>query len=151
MNTTLNLSSIIIATLLIVSLFSACDVTLSPPATLHVRETLPLNDPNHDNCVVLTVLNTPESEAGFTVYRGAIADDSFAFPHTAEESLKSQIGEYVEQTLTTEESKIGILIECDNKVTNGAVEIVKAGVWRSTTSSDRPLFVGILDDGNRKD
>ena len=116
-----------------------------PEIKISIQETIPLDDPNHDNCVVLTIIHTPESPHGFTVYRSAVVHEDAAFTTKTNEPLEAEIGEYVEHILASDTSRIGILIECDGSVPTHAVETVKRGIRRSKTSTDRPLFVGIRD------
>ncbi len=75
----------------------------------------------------------------FTVYRGGKVKADTAFIATGDE-LEIEIGNYVELVLTTDESKIGVLLNTDGRVKTGAVEIVKQGVRLSPTSEVRPLY-----------
>ena len=77
------------------------------------------------------------------VYKGRSMADDTKVPPGDEDSQETNIGEYVENQLSSHPTKNAILIKAEGDVKTGMVEMVKRGIAQSELAKTRKIYVGI--------
>ena len=67
-------------------------------------------------------------------------------PAGDEESQEQNIGDYVENELSSYPTKTAILIKAEGQVKTGMVEMVKRGIAQSELAKTRTIYVGIEEE-----
>ena len=93
--------------------------------------------------VTLIVVLDEATREKAEIYKGRSMAEDTKVPPGDEESQEANIGEYVENELSSYPTKNAILIKAEGDVKTGMVEMVKRGVRLSELAKTRKIYVGI--------
>jgi biopolymer transport protein TolR len=94
---------------------------------------------------LIVVLDKDNSEI-VQIFKGKSMSDDTMVPAGDEEMQEADIGEFVENELSTYPTKTSILIKAEGQVKTGMVEMVKRGVAQSELAKSRKVYVGIEEE-----
>ena len=80
------------------------------------------------------------------IYKGSSMAADTKVPAGDEELQEENIGEYVENELSSHPTKNAILIKAEGQVKTGMVEMVKRGIAQSELAKSRKIYVGIEEE-----
>ncbi len=96
--------------------------------------------------VTLIVILDKDTGEKVEIYKGRTMRDDTRVPVGDEEFQEENIGEYVENELSSHPTKNAILIKAEGQVKTGMVEMVKRGIAQSELAKSRKIFVGIEEE-----
>ena len=96
--------------------------------------------------VTLIVVLDKDNSDVVQIYKGKSMSEDSMVPEGDEESQEADIGEFVENELSTYPTKTSILIKAEGQVKTGMVEMVKRGVAQSELAKSRKVYVGIEEE-----
>ena len=94
---------------------------------------------------LIVVLDKDNSEV-VQIFKGKSMSEDTMVPTGDEEAQEADIGEFVENELSTYPTKTSILIKAEGQVKTGMVEMVKRGVAQSELAKSRKIYVGIEEE-----
>ena len=97
------------------------------------------------DCVTLIVTSV-ETPQGFEVFRGRSMSLDSKLQAGEPEDQENQIGEFVENELSTFPQKTAILVKAAGDVKTGTIELVKRGIAHSELSKTRQIYVGVEEE-----
>ena len=98
-----------------------------------------------DAVTLIVVLDKVTGENA-EIFKGRSMASDTKVPAGDEESQEENIGEYVENELSSHPTKTAVLIKAEGQVKTGMVEMVKRGIAQSELAKTRTIYVGIEEE-----